>query len=250
MLDVIRTVYGNRNIDILDVTQYPYIQVLSEADQHASQTWRNYQTDRRHNPVWGYEIPDSYPLCFKPSEVLKGVHVDIYCDVKWSNDDLPVKQDIKIRVWSDDDSITFRSGLDSDDIWYRLNDESRSHKRRVISRFHFDKANHSQGKSNEYHPKYHVQTGGISKDYELCWHPKSFDVPRLPYPPMDLFLACQLVAANFFPEKYEDIKKERTWMTHLKACQNTMLLDYYQKCVRAIQDTTEERPLLDVLRST
>lgn len=247
MLEIIGKVYGKRTIDILDESQYPYTQVLPEAIQHAERTWRIYQSDRRNNPTWGYEIPDTYPLSFKRSEVLNGAHVDIYCDVKWGDGNLPVKQDIKIRIWSEDETITFRPGFDSEDIWYKLNDAGRVHKRRVISRFHFDKADHSQGKGKEYHPEYHVQVGGVSREYELCWHPHSFDIPRIPHHPMELFLTCQLVAANFFPEKYVDISQELIWLKHLHSCQKAMLLDYYQRCVRAI-DRGES--LLDFVRST
>lgn len=247
MLEIIDTVYGKRNADILDESRFPYKWVLSEAKKHAENTWQHHRRDPSTYPTWGYEISDTYPLAFKPSEVLNGARVDVFCDIKWADGDLPIKQDIKIRVWSDHETTAYRPELDAEDVWLKMNDENRLHKGRVISRFHFDKADHSQGRSNEYHPEYHFQVGGVSKEYELCWHPDSFDIPRFAYHPMELFLTCQLVATNFFPKKYVDISQELVWLNQLSWCQKTIQLDYYQQCVRAIRDG---RVLLDFLKSS
>lgn len=240
----IRVIYGKRSTGILDETTK---RVLEEAVQGAEETWAEFKRNPRINPTWGYEISDRNPLRFKPSEVLNGVIVDVYCKVRWSGDtSVPVKQDIKVRIWSEDDDLIFRPHLDSGDVLNQLSDPTRSTRGRVISRFHFDRVDHSQGKSKEYHPEFHMQIGGVSNDYEICWHPKSFDIPRIAHHPMELLLTCQLVAINFFPEKYVDISRELLWISQLHTIQQSVMLDYYERCTRAIRD---KHSLLDMLRS-
>ena len=246
MLEIIDTVYGKRNGGILDETVYPYMWVLSEAKRHAEQSWDRFRRDPVSFPKWGYEISDTYPLSFKPSEVLNGARVDVYCNIKWAEDDLPAKQDIKLRIWSEDQAIAYRPELDAEDVYLKLEDSARSHRGRVVSRFHFDKVDHTQGKSNQYHPPFHMQVGGIPRDYELCWHPQPFDIPRIAHQPMELFLTCQLVACNFFPEKYAALSQELVWLTQLRFHQSTLLLKYYKRCVKAIEDKDS---LVDFLRS-
>lgn len=240
----IRIVYGKRSTGILSETTK---RVLEEAIRDAEETWADFKRDPSNNPTWGYEISDKNPLRFKPSEVLNGVIIDIYCKVKWSSDSsIPVEQDIKMRIWSEDDNLIFRPNLDSEKILEKLSDPTRLTKGRVVSRFHFDRVDHSQGKSKEYHPEFHMQIGGVSNDYELCWHPKSFDIPRIAHHPMELLLTCQLVAINFFPEKYVDISQELLWMNQLYTTQQSVILDYYEQCIRAIRSN---QSLLDMLRS-
>lgn len=246
VLTAIEKVFGKRNIKILDNSVFPYQQVLAEARNRAESSWRKFRANSSQHPMWGYEISDTFPLCFVPSEVLNGVRVDIYCDVKWSTSAVPVKQDIKLRVWSDHKSTVFRPDFDSVEVRSRLDSSSHPQRGRVISRFHFDKASHAEGKSSEYHPEFHLQIGGISKDYELCWHPHSFDIPRIAHHPMDLFLTCQVVAMNFFPRRYYEIGKESLWIEQLHVCQNAFMLEYYEACVKTIK---EKKSLMDSLRS-
>lgn len=240
----IRVIYGKRSTGILDDDAK---QVLEEAVRGAEYTWNEFKRNPDNHPTWGYEISDRKPLRFKASEVLNGAIVDIYCKLKWTGGtSIPFEQDIKLHVWSDDNSVIFRPQLDARIVEEKLTDPSRLHRGRVISRFHFDRADHSQGKSREYHPLFHMQIGGISNDYELCWHPKNFDIPRIAHHPMELFLACQLVAINFFPETYSDIRQELLWKHQLHATQEAIALEYYEQCVRAIR---QKNSLLDHLRS-
>jgi len=66
----------------------------------------------------------------------------------------------------------------------------------------------------------------------------------LVYPPMDLILACQLVAANFFWEEYTEFRETPEWMGTLLFSQKHLLQDYYEGCFKTIN---EKRPLLDYL---
>ena len=239
----IKSAYGTGTSGILDDSAE---WVLPEAIETAKRTWAKFKNDPHNHPEWGYDIPEKSPLRFKPSTVRDGVTVDVYCWLRWSDGTgVPSKQDIKMRIWSQEKAIIYRPDLDSKCVDVKLKDSTRKQPGRVISRFHFDRADLSQGKGNEYHPEFHMQIGGDSKDYELCWHPDTFDVPRIPHPPMELLLTCQLVAINFFPEKYDMIRREPHWRGRLREIQRCIMLDYYDECTRTI---CEGSSLLDMLR--
>ena len=186
---------------------------------------------------WGYSIQHNSPLRFKTTSVPNSVEmqVDVYCDIKWEETDTPVIQDIKVRVWSDHDETIFDETRDSHVIFEELTRVDRGYQGRVVSRLHFDKANLNSASGTMNHPEYHVQYGGISHRYELCWHPEKVNVPRLIHQPLELFLVCQMVAANFFPEIYRDqIKEKAEWRQELILYQNLILRGYYEKCMGAI----------------
>lgn len=192
---------------------------------------------------WGYTITHDQPLRFKPTKIPNGItlQIDVYCDIRWKNDDdRPVRQDIKVRIWSRQDNIIFDSNRDASIIEEELTNPERIHPGRVVSRFHFDRADFGQNTG----PKYHLQFGGIAEDYELCWYPKKVNVPRFEYKPMELFLTCQMIAANFFREEYLEIREKREWRQELILYQDTLLKEHYKDCLSAIE---EKESLLDNL---
>lgn len=243
-LQCIRDVYGKGNLRILDdSTKW----VLDEAIDTAEYTWEKFDKAPHNHPEWGYEIPERSPLRFVPSEELNGVVVDIYCNLRWSGGTgVPSKQEIKMLIWSEEERITFRRHLDSICVEEKLTDPSRKQPGRVISRFHFDRADVSPNRSKQYHPKFHMQIGSNSDCDELYWHPKGFDLPRIPYHPMDLLLTCQLVAITFFPKKYREIRQEGHWIGRLRDMQRRILKEHYDECAQAIYEGSS---LLDLLRS-
>ncbi len=191
---------------------------------------------------WGYTIPHDQPLRFIPSQPPNGVEVqvDIYCDVRWMDADIPDKQDIKVRIWSNHHETAFDASRDAPQIFEQLTDPARIYHGRVISRFHFDKADPDQKQG----PEYHLQFGGKPEEYELCWHPKRVNVPRLEYHPIELFLACQMVAANFFWDEYLVIREKREWREELILYQDLLLKGHYNNCLTLIKN---HKPLLDGL---
>jgi hypothetical protein len=190
---------------------------------------------------WGYTIHHDQPLRFIPSKIPNGieVEVDVYCEILWADGDVPVKQDIKVRIWSQHDQTIFNPDRDSKRIEEELTSSKRIHNGRVVSRFHFDKAD-----PNQSGPEYHLQFGGIPEEYELCWHPKKVNLPRFAHQPMELFLTCQMIAVNFFGDEYEEIKRKMEWEYELLFYQNLLLRKHYQECLKAIE---EKKPLLDSL---
>lgn len=225
--------------------------VLQEAAQSVQASKLLYA--RGSQSVWGYEITHDQPLRFRPSTMMKGIKpvVDIYCDIKWQEGDWPVQQDIKVRVWSEDADIGYREHLDAVSIMEQVTNKERLNKYpgRVILRFHFDRVNHQQGRSEQYHPEYHFQVGGKPEDYELCWHPKGFDLPRIGFHPMELFLTCQLVAVNFFREEYSTISKKAEWKHWLNLYQKSLLYPYYDRCVKILQDKQSLIDLMELPRT-
>ena len=191
-------------------------------------------------PPWGFEIPKSRPIKFKSSDVLSGHRpvVDIHCVIYWrQEDDPPIKQNVAVRVWTKEFDRAYREEWDSPYVLERL--EASGSSSRVMLRMHFDKA-----EPNQRAPEYHLQLGGNADPDELCWHPEELNIPRLAFHPVDFVLACQIVAANFFPNHYEEIRKSPEWKSIVRASQDQFLGTYYSNCVESL---AEERLLLDDL---
>jgi len=244
-LDLIGKVYR----PILD-DSYSFVIPKAKAEVEASRNEyekaiRN-QTRGYVPEPWGYSIDHEYPLRFQIRSVPNSVdmQVDIYCDIRWAESDIPVVQDIKMRIWSNHDETIFNPSRDAEAILDELSRKDRAYPGRVVSRLHFDRTTRNENMAGN-PPEYHVQYGGISKPYELCWHPEKVNVPRLHHPPLELFLVCQIVAANFFPNVYRDqIRGRAEWQQELFFYQNRILRGYYEKCLNAIND---KNSLFDVL---
>lgn len=220
--------------------------VLPQAVASVEESREYYEYRKQNQPrgfvpePWGYTINHDMPLRFTRSMV-DGVElqVDVYCDVRWAEADVPVKQDIKVRVWSEHDPIIFDPARDSSEIQDELTAPYRDPPGRVVQRFHFDRAN-----QNQPGPMYHFQVGGRPESYELCWHPESVKVPRLSFQPLELFLTCQIVAANFFWDDYIEIRNRSEWRAEVLQYQDLLLVDHFQECLDAIQS---HKSLLDTL---
>lgn len=207
-----------------------YRNPISDVQNTMGKSWERFQN--REEETWGYTIYEKYPIVFKDSErPEQSCHVDLYCDLLWDSEDQLVKQDIKIRLWSRDESINYREGLDDIEIIDKITSQGR-----VVARYHFDRDNpESENISSEYKPKYHMQVGGKTESYELCWHPSSYDIPRIVHHPMDLMLTVQLVIANFFPAKYSEIYEKQEWKYNVKKSEKNLLEAYYKYCLKIIK---------------
>jgi len=184
---------------------------------------------------WGYAIYHDQPLRFKRTKIPNGLdlQVDVYCDIRWEDADVPVQQDLKIRIWSEDARTVFDENRDASVMQGLIEGNRRNGQPgRVVSRFHFDKSNPGQSVG----PVYHLQFGGIPEDYELCWHPKKVNVPRLVYHPVELCLTCQMIAMNFFPDDYLELREKIELRQEVLHYQEIMLKSYYQQCLIFIND--------------
>lgn len=239
----------NRVVATLKMINKTYSRIIEPASKRALEdaqariTTSKTEYDNNKSKMWGYEISPASPLRFVSSNVTGyPLVVDIFCKIYWSDSDLPIQQDIKLRVWSKHSALTYRPELDA----AALEEKIRASKTgRVMARVHFDKVDHSQGKGQQYHPHYHFQIGGKPEDDELCWHSR-LDVPRIPYFPMELFLVCQMVAANFFPEFYVEVRKKAEWKQELLQYQNLMVKPYFKRYLGVLE---ENGILLDELQN-
>jgi len=207
---------------------------------------------RGEEKTWGYKIFNEAPIRFKPSpETGYDPIVDVYCDIRWDGkSSIPVEQDIVLRVWCRAEKLGYREEFDSLIICDKLTSPG-NHPGRVVSRFHFDRVNHEQGRSRQYHPRHHMQVGGNAPEYELCWFPTGLDLPRITHHPMELFLTCQFVAANFFTEEYAEIRDNGDWKTYLHYVQDAVLTEYYTKCLAIISGSRgKKQSLLDQLEES
>ncbi len=242
-LNLIGKVYAS----ILDDASKSYVIPGAIASVKASRAIFDRNNPPNESRTWGYTIHHDKPLRFEPVEVPNSIkmQVDVFCDVQWAGEETPIRQDIKIRIWCNHDQTIYDAARDSEAILQELSKADRNYYGRVVSRLHFDKANLTGKKTHSYHPQYHLQYGGIPENYELCWHPKKVNVPRLCYHPLELFLTCQIVAANFFPEIYKrEIREKFEWRQELIRYQNLLLKNYYQNCLSII---TRNDSLLDEL---
>jgi hypothetical protein len=216
--------------------------IIADAIKQVDSTKKLFEEQQRqtHHPglapePWGYRIFPETPLRFKPNTV-RGLElwVDVFCTVLWVQEgDLPVEQNLHLRVWSSNENdCTYRQEWDSDDILDKLTGNAPPiEEGRVMLRYHFDLAEpHQQG------PQYHLQLGGNLRENELCWFPESIKLPRLPFPPMDLVLLCELIAANFYWDDYLKFYETPEWQDALRRSQNFLLHRYYQGCFNAVQN--------------
>ena len=158
---------------------------------------------------WRLCIDRSRPLRFKKSENSHGSLLipEICCIMEGSNDDKKPFEQLKLelKLKSDDDNLVFRDAWDSPRVLKELNQLRR--RERVILRYHFEPGSATE----DGEPTYHMSHGGASDAAELCWFPSTVRSPRIPFVPLDLVLACELVVASFFPKKFVQIQSLPEW---------------------------------------
>lgn len=189
---------------------------------------------------WGYQIYPDHALRFRPSKAKggEGLVADLCGYVLWRQEgDWPVSQCLHLRLWSSDENQIWRSEWDAEDVLHMVS--GKTPPERVMFRCHFDQAN-----SGQQGPQYHIQFGGNASADEACWFSSSIRLPRLIYPPMDLVLACQLIAANFYWEEYIQFREEAQWVNAIRGSQKDLLARYYEQCHNSLQ---QNLILLDTL---
>lgn len=82
------------------------------------------------------------------------------------------------------------------------------------------------------HPNYHFHHGGrrIKQETEDYGELVLLDAPRLMHPPLDLFLAVDLLASNFLKERYwRNLRADTTYQEIIKESQLNWWKKYYQQ---------------------
>lgn len=206
--------------------------IVDSKEQYDKYQRRTDLSDKSVND-WGYSILEP-ALRFKVV-TYKGYKLrpDLICNFRWQKEGaLPtLRQELVLRVWSADEDLMYREEYDSDMIGELVTAQYNPLKERVMLRCHFDLAN-----PNQDGPLYHLQIGGNPRAEEHCWYPKEFDLPRLIHHPLDTVLLCQLVIANFFPEDYQEIRRDINWRWAVKTVERYLLSEYYAQCLAVIND--------------
>jgi len=179
---------------------------------------------RRRKIKWNFVIPRDHPLTFKINTVdSKRLQVDVSCQIEGCNETIH-KHNVVLRIWSLDDDLSFRDGVDSDNLKAIL---EKVNWRRVILRFHFD-LKEATAKSE---PIFHLHIGGTQEDDENCWLPTQIKVPRFPFPPMDIILLSEFILVNFFSKESEQLRMKPEWASLVRKTQNFFQKEYFEKCV-------------------
>ena len=196
---------------------------------------------------WSLTISSARPLRFNSSEEDERIRPDIYCQIVCGDDRLPLKEhSVTLRVWSDAADLSFRENWDSIRVREKL--EAVGVSSRVMMRMHFDRAPLAASE-----PLFHLQFGGLAQEAEreICWHPHKLSLPRIPFPPLDLVLACELVLANFFPSTYLEKRQESEWGSLVRHILDDVAKPYYEAIIGWWQlPNPDRRTLLDILWNT
>jgi hypothetical protein len=176
--------------------------------------------------AWNIYISREKPLRFVKSENTRGAQLipELSCDIIGGNDTTRSisSSNIEIKLKSDEYNLIFRKDWDSSTIEKKL----AKLKERVMVRCHFDYGE----KSEDGEPIYHLNFGGISHNDELCWIPDAIRNPRIPFIPIDLVLAIELIVANFYPKKYPILCNDRDWRSLVYTSEKVFLSPVLEKC--------------------
>ena len=90
----------------------------------------------------------------------------------------------------------------------------KNEKEHIIS-YHLDRHPEGENESKEAHPKYHFQFGGRKLDKRNKDFGQSIilDSPRIMHYPMDIILGVDFIVSNFFPDIWEELKKDGDYVS-------------------------------------
>lgn len=101
-------------------------------------------------------------------------------------------------------------------------------KEHIIS-YHLDRHPEGENDPTEAHPKYHFQFGGRKLDKKNKDFGQSIilDSPRIMHYPMDIVLGIDFIISNFFPEVWQELKKENDYVTIISEYKNQFMKPYF-----------------------
>lgn len=191
--------------------------------------------ERKDEKTWIFEIPKNKRLSFDIYDNHKIVEsIKISCRIK-GNDTEIIEQNITFTYFSKNDDLIYRRDWDSESVKERYD----SHKGRVMLKFHFDKKCVDTTISE---PKYHFHVGGKSENEECYWHPDELELPRLPYPPLDIIILCDIILMNYFPDHYKKLKEENPdWFKLVKNSQKLFQKEYIKNVLDSITNDDDNK---------
>ena len=194
----------------------------------------NIKSALSENEIWVFEIPKDKRLSFKiNNDKNENIgFIEISCKIKGLKAVI-IEQNIIVTYFSRNVDLIYRSDWDSESVQNRYD----SNKGRVMLKFHFDKKCED---AKILEPKYHFHIGGKSDENECYWHPKQIELPRLPYPPMDIIILCDIILLNYFPNQYTKLKSDNPeWRKLVKKSQNFFQKDYIENVLNSINNEND-----------
>lgn len=235
----------DRMLSRLRVLEDGSSQVLQDAARRVEESYKRFheRSQQTHHKGagqldWGFEISPEHPLRFVRAEHVEGhmPEVDLYGMMRWgSRDGYPEESSFVLRVWSSSAAFFYREEWDAERFCECLTSSANAQgvvsPRRVLLRLRFD----LRKRDALHEPLYHLQIGGQAKPDELCWLPNIAN-PRIPFVPVDLLLACEIVVADFFSCRYLELTNEPEYRWLLGKTHTWLLRPYLEDCLSAMND--------------
>jgi len=108
---------------------------------------------------------------------------------------------------------------------------------KLVYTLHFDK--HDGSSSPVPHPSYHFQLGGRELKDNITDYGQSLflDSPRIIHHPMEFILSLDFILSNFFPEIWNDIKKNPDYHDTIKKYQKYFVKPYFQSVANSFDSS-------------
>jgi hypothetical protein len=104
-----------------------------------------------------------------------------------------------------------------------------------VARWHLDLANKKRPGAFQPGPLFHLQYGGHHRDYRELDHP--LNVPRWCHPPMEITLICEMVAANFFQNRWLELREDTSWCQAIWQYEKLCYADYLNKMATCLDQS-------------
>lgn len=70
-------------------------------------------------------------------------------------------------------------------------------------------------------------------------HVLGCEVPRFPFPPMDIILLCEFVLVNFFPTDSQILRDDPSWKNLVRNSQELFMKPYFEQCQKCLDNEKE-----------
>jgi hypothetical protein len=142
---------------------------------------------------WEYTIEASAPIKFVPIKDKKLGQVAPF-----------VYLDVAVALPETDDVPPFSRLNTTIEVWDVLENQ-------LQSRWHIDLANRKADGTYQAGPLFHIQGGGHKPKGNRIDELK-VSIPRWTIPPIELILTCEMIIANFYPDKWDKISLQKKWL--------------------------------------
>ncbi|MCK5521641.1 MAG: hypothetical protein KAI83_00780 [Thiomargarita sp.] len=165
---------------------------------------------QKKTKTWEYTIHASKPIEFVPikDKKLGQVAPFVYLDVAVAppeKDDVPPFSRINTTI----------------EVWDILENQ-------LQSRWHIDLANRKADGTYQAGPLFHLQGGGHKPKGNRLDELK-VSIPRWTIPPMELILTCEMIIANFYPDKWDKISEQKKWLELIRVAQQLCYSSYIER---------------------